>query len=69
MPDPFPDPVQAVGRLHLVGGRAQQSSECYLAIVHHLAHASRSSVVRSAAMARAVWLLTAPLLICMALAI
>ena len=69
VPDALPDPVQAVATgFNLLGRGMQRPAERRLT-GKELVHASRSSTVRSVAMARAVWLLTAPLLICMASAI
>ncbi len=71
-PDLLADPFQAVGpRLNLVSGRVQLTAQelaeiLSLAAVEAAArshHVSCSSSARSAAMPRAVWLLTAPRLI------
>jgi hypothetical protein len=62
--DPGADPLQAVsGRLDEVRGGAQRAAQDLLVVMFALTHhASRSSTLRNADMARAVWLLTAPLL-------
>lgn len=66
MPYSFPDPVQAVAaRINLLSRGVQGPAQRRFTGIE-LVHESRSSTVRSVAMARAVWLLTAPLLICMA---
>jgi len=62
--EPGADPLQAVsGRLDQVRGGAQGATQDLLVVMFALMHhASRSSTLRNADMARAVWLLTAPLL-------
>jgi hypothetical protein len=55
--------------LDLVSRGVQRVPQCRLVVEYRAAHASRSSTVRSVAIARAVWLFTAPLLICIASAI
>ena len=68
-PQPGPDALKAIGRrLDTRGRTLQGSAQCRLALTER-AHTSRSSTVRSACIALAVWLLTAPRLICMASAI
>ncbi len=76
-PDLLPDALQAVGpRLDLVGGSMQLTPQELAEILSLPAveaarshNVSCSSFARSAAMPRAVWLLTAPRLICIAAAI
>ncbi len=58
---PGADPLQAIpGRLYAVGFGAQGTAQQIGMIKIGLAHAWLSSTLRSADMARAVWLLTAP---------
>ncbi len=67
---PGADPLQAVfSGLYGVRCRVQRAAHNLVIITIALAHASRSSTARSDDMARAVWLLTAPLLIPIAAAI
>jgi hypothetical protein len=61
---PGADPLQAVfGGLYRVRCRVQPAAQNLVIITIALAHASRSSTMRSDDMPRAAWLLTAPLLI------
>jgi hypothetical protein len=71
LPDSGVDPLQPViGRIDMVGGRPESPAEPgFLVLRQSVTHVSRSSTVRSVAIALAVWLLTAPLLICIASAI
>jgi hypothetical protein len=58
---PGADPLQAVsGRIYQVRRGVQGAAQDLVIVMLVLAHASRSSTLRSAPMARAVWLLTAP---------
>ncbi len=67
---PRPDPLQAVTSGHdPVRGRVQRVPQNLLVLCVRAAHASRSSTTRSADMARAVWLLTAPRLMPIVVAI
>lgn len=69
LPEPGTDALEPVAaRLQRVSRRVQGSPQIGL-VVCVRAHASRSRTVRSACMALAVWLFTAPRLICMASAI
>ncbi len=69
-PQPALNPLQAVGtRLQLPGRSMQRAPDRVPGVWPGMAHASRSSIVRSVAMALAVWLFTAPLLICIVSAI
>ena len=68
-PQPGLDALKAIRRrLDTRGCALQSPAECRLALTER-AHTSRSSTVRSACIALAVWLLTAPRLICIASAI
>jgi hypothetical protein len=71
LPDPGLDPLQpVVGWIDLVGGGQQgPPKSAFFVLRQSMTHVSRSSTVRSVAMALAVWLFTAPLLICIASAI
>ncbi len=67
---PGSDPLQAVfSGLYRIRCRSQCAAQNLVIITIVLAHASRSSTARSADLARAVWLLTAPRLIPIAEAI
>ncbi len=64
------DPLKPVRtRLDLISRRVQHAAEHRLVVWPGVAHVSRSSSVLRVAIALAVWLFTAPLLICIASAI
>jgi hypothetical protein len=61
---PGADPLQPIrGGLYRVRTRAQRAAQKLVIVTIALVHASLSSTLRNADMARAVWLLTEPLLI------
>lgn len=63
------DALEAVGSgINLLSCREQRPAKDSLLLIER-AHTSRSRTMRSACMARAVWLFTAPRLICIASAI
>jgi hypothetical protein len=67
---PGSDPLQAIlSGLYRVSCHVQCATQNLVIVTIALAHASRSSTARSAVLARAVWLLTAPRLIPIAEAI